>query len=727
MKFAVKSTANVVRETIATNAGAESVVIPERLSPDIIEGFEPTESTMSRLIDDDFPFDESQLAAINGMVTQHYACLTGAAGTGKTTTTKKFVDTLLNDSSLNFVDMSQYFASPIDAEVSDDWADKNPNKLRYIPSVCLCGFTGRSTQMIKKNFPPDWHQNIMTIHRMLAYMPEYYQAIDDSTGEYRTKMRFIPTYTADCLMPWDIIIIDEAGMVGLDLWHQIWAAAKRGCRIYMIGDINQLPPTHGRSVFGFAMAKWPSFELTHIHRQKGSENAIVDNAWRILRGQKPVDGGNFKMLELKGDANQASRMVRGILPKLKASGIYVPDRDAVITPVNGEDGARGFQIGQLVLNRELALIFNPKTAERPRFVIDAGLERRQFSVGDKVMATKNDYEIGVTNGMTGIIIDIQRNGAYGGDPNRFGTTEEVNEYIRNNAIEDDHQDFSLDEIDSFADGIEAKKERDKAERGYSSHIVTVRFGEGEEAIETAFSTLAEMMSLMTAYVVTCHKMQGGEAPVVIIILHDSHRSMLHREWLYTAVTRASQMCMLFYTPDALRATLNKQKITGSTLAQKVAMFNRLQDSNGMLGASVKVILPSATQMDGTPWNPEDHVAIGNHNPDLRVVDEKPPTPIALAGLRPIQVNIAKLVVNQVVQAAPIPAKEIVIEAEATAVHVEPLIHYGKPKLRSMMGAVLMMHLIRDTQAVKLLAHYPEPEPQIEMPKRIGLNFLKKRT
>ena len=105
-------------------------------------------------------------------------------------------------------------------------------------------------------------------------------------------------------------------MLGIDLWEQLWAACKPGCRITMIGDINQLPPVHGKSVFGFAMSNWPSWELTKVHRQQGVNNPIVDNAWRILNGRRPESEGRFQMIELKGDASEANRRVRKMLSLL---------------------------------------------------------------------------------------------------------------------------------------------------------------------------------------------------------------------------------------------------------------------------------------------------------------------------------------------------------------------------------------------------------------------------
>ena len=597
MKFGVKPSDSAVKQAvhiaIANNAGADST-LPDKFTPSTQPA--PAERLLSKLIDDDFPFDDSQLSAINGMATQNYACMTGAAGTGKTTTTKKLVDTIIENSRLDSVNLTEYFASQSDEAQPEDSEDDYEIVTNWVPSVLMVGFTGRSTQMIKRNFPRDWHGNIMTIHRALGFAPEWYEDFDESLDKMAKKMRFVPTYTADCLMPWDVIIIDEAGMVGIDLWVQFWAAMKPGCRIYMIGDINQLPPVHGRSIFGFAMTEWPVWELTHIHRQVGVDNPIVDNAWRVLNGKVPQSSGAFQMMELKGDAQLSSRQIRALMPKLREMGIYSPNRDSIITPINGEDGARGYALGQLPLNREFALIFNPRS-ESPRYIIDGGRERKQFAVGDKVMATKNDHQIGITNGMTGVIVNIEANAAYSGDSAMFGLIEDVNRFYAEGHTDDDDEDFDLDKAFSDVDSDEEKtKEKESRDRGPSSHIVTVRFGDDEHGFEVPFGSLAEVASLMTAYVVTCHKMQGGESPTIVIICHDSHRSMLYREWLYTAITRSSQRCILLYTKDALRTALNKQKIKGATLKEKVASFNNLQAASAEAGVEMKFTLPKARSL-----------------------------------------------------------------------------------------------------------------------------------
>lgn len=577
------------------------------------------EDKLNRLIDDDFPFDDTQLTAIYGLAQQQYGVMIGAAGTGKTTTTKKLVD-ILRDG-LDEIDVSKYWQRGEVKEGDEDY--EVPQRL--IPSIVMVSFTGRATQMIKKNFPRDWHPNIMTIHRALGFYPEFYQDFDGESSEMVNKRRFVPAYNEDNLMPWDIIIIDEAGMLGLELWHQLWAATKPTCRIIMIGDINQLPPTHGKSILGFALANWPTWELTHVHRQQGANNSIVDNAHRILKGLRPVSDSpeplsvktpeqmikalnfmvsdadwRFVTVDVPEDHRQASQRIRQVMQLLQGK-LYEPNRDVIITPINGfEQTAPGYTLGQAPLNQELVVKLNSKN---PRYMIDAGREKQNFAVGDKVMATVNDYEAGITNGMTGVIKEITENGAYIGDTRRWGLITEVNEYLSGLVSEeDDDVEFSLEDmVNDSAAGMEELKKKEKRDAGPASHIVEVEFGEGEHAFTIAFSTKSTVASLMLAYVATCHKMQGGECPHVFGIVHQANKRPLNREWFYTMVTRGSQKVVVFTTRQGLGFALGKQNIKGSTLEAKVKTFIALTQS-GLIGPSVRVRLPARKGL-GTELTP----------------------------------------------------------------------------------------------------------------------------
>jgi len=65
----------------------------------------------------------------------------------------------------------------------------------------------------------------------------------------------------------------------------------------------------------------------------------------------------------------------------------------------------------------------------------------------------------------------------------------------------------------------------------------------------------ETRSMRLAYAISVHKAQGSSAKAVIVALDRGHRMMLTRNLLYTAVTRAEQVCVLVTHPAALETAL----------------------------------------------------------------------------------------------------------------------------------------------------------------------------
>lgn len=119
-----------------------------------------------------------------------------------------------------------------------------------------------------------------------------------------------------------------------------------------------------------------------------------------------------------------------------------------------------------------------------------------FRVGDKVIQTKNDYKFGVTNGDIGYVLSIVKG------------------------------------------------------------EITIKFDYIDEQI---ILPLFEN-DLQLAYAITCHKFQGSEAPVVIIPIHKSAGPLImQRNWLYTAVSRAKQLCILVGQSDQIPKIIWRQK------------------------------------------------------------------------------------------------------------------------------------------------------------------------
>ena len=122
---------------------------------------------------------------------------------------------------------------------------------------------------------------------------------------------------------------------------------------------------------------------------------------------------------------------------------------------------------------------------------------KKFHENDKVMQIRNNYDKGVSNG------DIGR----------------------------------IQEIDA------------------QDQILTVSFD--GKVVEYAFEDLDE---IVLAYATSVHKYQGSECPCVVIPVHTSHFKLLHRNLLYTAVTRGKKQVYLVGTKKAVAIAVHNDQV-----------------------------------------------------------------------------------------------------------------------------------------------------------------------
>lgn len=492
-------------------------------------------------------FDQSQEYAIEGIISNQFSVLIGPAGSGKTTVTKEIVKRLMATV----------------AKIGDVW---------------FGAFTGRACQQIRRALPPEWHSCVSTVHSLLEYAPteEPYEYKDPDTGRIiqSTRMVFRPQRNAQNPLRQTTFIFDETGMLGTTLWNEFVDACPRGARIILIGDINQLPPVMDKSVLGFAMNVWPVFELQKIHRQSDG-NAIIENAHNVLNGRSMQNAPNFQIFgtgvagspKMSDSALNTQQQCIQWLGKLAKMGKFNPVRDAFIVPQNKGD------IGQIELNPHLLTMFNPPKEENGiiinrRFDIHTGTDRKNMAVGDKVMVTKNINDISppITNGMIGIVEEINLNGKYDQKRNQFNDT----------SMDDLKTDgFDADSLAADLDAMAEENDDDEEESSgmdqrQASHVMTIKFETGQTL---NCSTAGDYRSVVHSYAITCHKAQGGEYPNIVILVHSANARMLNREWLYTAVTRARENVYIFCNNRGMRLALEKQKIKGRTLQEKIQSYN----------------------------------------------------------------------------------------------------------------------------------------------------------
>ena len=172
-------------------------------------------------------------------------------------------------------------------------------------------------------------------------------------------------------------------MLDIYLFYHLLEALPLGCRLILVGDVDQLPSVGPGSVLKDIIhcGKMPVVRLHEVFRQ-AEVSPIVRNAHRINRGLLPecAADSDFSMTEFADEELAAA---------------YITDLYAEATK-SGHKGPCGVQN----LNRLLQDRVNPPSSRKEEIRQPGGVALR---LGDKVMQIRNNYEKDVYNGDIGQI------------------------------------------------------------------------------------------------------------------------------------------------------------------------------------------------------------------------------------------------------------------------------------------------------------------------------------
>lgn len=489
-------------------------------------------------------YNDKQQAFIDLASSHVSCCLIGAAGTGKTTAMKGTTQALIQSPKTGILQNHDHKHLP-----------------HGVPGIVVCAYTRRATNNIRRNMDESMKANCLTIHKLLEYGPEYFQVVDDD-GNERTSMRFQPMRHADNPLPQEIttLIFEESSMIGTSLYNEVLNALQHKCQIIFLGDIQQLPPVFGPAVLGFKLSELPTIELTEVYRQ-ALESPIIRLAHRILSGN-PIPAAELPSWNCVGlqitpwkkkiEAENALTVTEKLFDKLHLQGKYDPENDIILIPFNKSYGT--IEINKSIANH-LA-----KRSERVVWEVVSGFLKNYFSVGDKVLFDREDA----------IILDIYPNPSYTGvPPQKESTYLDYWGHTTQNATSDGNDDADTSEEDiDFILGQVASSDEDRVTQ--SSHHIKLRMMDSDS--EKTITKAAEVNVLILGYALTVHKSQGSEWDKVFILFHNSHATMMQRELLYTAVTRAKKELFIICEPDTFTAAVKSQRIKGNTLLEKAEYF-----------------------------------------------------------------------------------------------------------------------------------------------------------
>lgn len=440
---------------------------------------------------------EHQVKAINVANNNAFSIITGGPGTGKTYTVAQLV-IALQQATESRGDGAEHIRFSTDSA-----------------SLALAAPTGKAAQRMQESLQAALDaadvelqlQEAKTIHRLLGI---------GRTGR--------PRYNADNPLGEDIIIVDEASMLGVELANYLVSAVKPGARLILLGDANQLAAVDAGAVLA-DLCRIPLLQSIHAEltesRRFSAESGIgklasqinkaeVDTQaiWKLLKQDKALSFQYVNTLQAESildDKKENSLSNKKLLLKITHNyNTYVNKiQNLLENPVEKSvpDSVKGTITLLMEIFNQFRVLSAGHNGEWGDHYINNYLTQWHLAElklplgqntwfhGRPVMVLQNNYELGLFNGDIGFC-------------------------------------------------LQTSDERSRLE---------VFFENKTQGI--AVNLLNEEV-IATAYAMTIHKSQGSEFDHVAITFDNSHERLLSKELIYTAVTRAKKQVTIYSTKQA---------------------------------------------------------------------------------------------------------------------------------------------------------------------------------
>lgn len=409
--------------------------------------------------------NDAQVAAVRAVATHPTTVLAGGPGTGKTWTVAAVLRALrFNDGSA--------------------------------PRVALAAPTGKAAARVNENLETELADGTFepatTIHRLLGSLP-------------RSSTRF--RHDASNPLPHDVVIVDEASMVGLGLMARLVDSLSPATRLLLVGDPDQLASVEAGTVLAdLVRGLGPRGDVIELTENRRSVPAIQQLASAIRCGDPDatlqiLDSGHPE-IGFRDTDDPALAQIPAVTEQARALRALALEGDieGAIARLGRARLLCGRRTGPHGIRRWNALVEHSLAEDAPEVAY------QPYYLGRPIIITRNDHGLGLANGDTGVVV-----------------------------------------------------------RGPDGRpLAAIQTGQGVRT----FSPW-RLADIETMHAMTVHKAQGSEVDNVTVIVPTLGSRLLTRELLYTATTRARQWLTIIGSRDAIRTAVATPVERSSALTERL--------------------------------------------------------------------------------------------------------------------------------------------------------------
>ncbi|KIE85273.1 exonuclease V subunit alpha [Acinetobacter pittii] len=456
--------------------------------------------------------DPHQQAALQMVARQSLSIITGGPGTGKTYTLARIIAVL--SQAIPHIRVAMAAPTGKAAQRMQEALQNSFNDPKLLES-------GLISEELR-------NQGTQTIHRLLGM------------GHSQT-----PRFNQKQPLPYDVIVVDEASMLDLNLATLLFEAVPESCRIILLGDANQLASVD----VGAVLADLQQIQALADNRvqlqtsRRFAEGALIGQVARFIQMQTSQINHEQVLQRFEVDIVQVSEL-KPILLQTDMPDVvqleYLPEGNLLDLDTYYQKLMLGFQGYVQSLKNYLK-------------------EERSIEQVQNVVKAFDDYRI----------LTAVRHGPFG--------LQQLNQYAQRWL----QQQLSIVTLGGWYVGRPVMMTYNDYQLGISNGDIGLCFEHRTQPqqFEVYFPSLNKWVaanrlpkSIQSAFALTIHKSQGSEFTHTAVVLDQAGKNLLSQELIYTAITRAKKVVSLLVHQEALLQAFTVRTTRKSGLVQKV---NRL--------------------------------------------------------------------------------------------------------------------------------------------------------